>query len=762
MDSLREAARGVLSSFAPKDFRRSPLHADLFKPLTAERLPRVVCDEMLHAVGVLARLYGQLERSALAEFRERFEQRFGDGRLVPLGIAIDDEHGIGFDSSSSGAMGSELTRELPVGRGAPESVTWSIRERMLLQKVDEARRAGAREIELGPGDLDRVFAEDVQFRPSRLPPTFHVMAEVAARSVEAIEQGRFQLVFRHLLGPSGARFLGRFSAWSPAVAEALSEHLREDEEAYPDALLAEVVHEGEGRLPNVVSRPGLRRPSIEYLGHASQCGGATLTARDLLVTVADGEIQLISRSLGKRIIPRLSAAHDFDQSPLPVYRFLCALQSQGHTEWLSWKWGPLEALPFLPRVRVGRTVLSRAQWRLGPSERPHVMDSKAGLLRLKAARDLPRWVFLGEQDREVLLDVEASWARDVLLDEWPRGGTVHLREALPSPEDLWVEGPEGRFFQELIVPFRREGGRSAVRGPTVRRLLDLNDEVKAWERRDWLFLKAYVESSSLERVLEGLYDLLEGGAGGEKLSWFFMRYDDPSVHLRLRVKGPGDAEARERLRASLVESLGRQGLCKEVLEAPYRPEFYRYGGAAAFDAVEDLFVEDSRAALRLIRGGDLRRGRWKWLAWRLHAAFDAWGLDLGERISECEGVRDELADRLRLTIDEKRAIGKVVRSKGPQTANVLQARDPDLQGCNGVLDSYRTALAKTLSTLRSLERQGRLLRDLRPIVRSVMHMGVNRLVDEDILRTEAVAYELLLREYRRIHFGRGTRRSRGT
>lgn len=762
LHTLREAATGALSSIAPKDFRRSPLHADLFKPLEEDRLPRVVCDEMRRAVEVLGRLYGNLERSALAEFRERFASRFGEGRLVPLGVAVDDEYGVGFDSGSGGSVASELTRDLPVGRRSPESVTWSLREQLLLRKVDEARRTGAQAIDLGCTELDRIYTEDIQFRPPRLPPTFHVMAEVAAPSVEAIEQGRFLLVFRHLLGPSGARFLGRFTAWTPEARRALSGHLREDEEAFPEAIFAELVHEGEGRLPNVVSRHALRRASLEYLGHATESGETALTARDLLVTVVENEIQLISRSLGRRIIPRLSAAHDFDQSPLPAYRLLCALQSQGQTEWLSWRWGALETLPFLPRVQVGRIVLSRARWLLGPSDRQWVAEATAGIPRLREERELPRWAFLGERDRKLLLDLDAGWARDVLLDEWPRGGFVNLREALPSPEDLWLEGPEGRFFQELIVPFRKRRGHLEGRGPTVGRLLELNRDVKEWERRDWLFLKVYVESFSLERVLAGIGDLLEGGGDSEKRPWFFVRYGDPASHLRLRVALPAEMEAREQLRTALVERLGRQGLCREILEAAYHPEYYRYGGAAAFDSIEELFVADSRIALQLIRGGDLQRARWKWLAWRLHAAFDAWGLNLGERVSECESVRAELGSRLRLTIEEKRAIGKAVRSKAPQMAEVLKTRDPAIGDRPEIVQAHWEALGTTFSTLRSLEQAGRLLRDLRPIARSVMHMGVNRLVDQDFLRTEAVVYELLLREYRRLRFQRGAKRSRDT
>ena len=50
-------------------------------------------------------------------------------------------------------------------------------------------------------------------------------------------------------------------------------------------------------------------------------------------------------ALGRRVIPRLTSAHNYDAGSLGVYRFLCALQGQGVAAGLAWDWGPLGRAP---------------------------------------------------------------------------------------------------------------------------------------------------------------------------------------------------------------------------------------------------------------------------------------------------------------------------------------------------------------------------------------------------------------------------------
>ena len=77
------------------------------------------------------------------------------------------------------------------------------------------------------------------------------------------------------------------------------------------------------------------------------------------------------------MIARVTNAHNFRMRGVSAYRFLGALQRQRLAGALAWNWGPLSALPYLPRVRHGNVVLARARWTIAPSEVKALVHSKA-------------------------------------------------------------------------------------------------------------------------------------------------------------------------------------------------------------------------------------------------------------------------------------------------------------------------------------------------------------------------------------------------
>lgn len=125
----------------------------------------------------------------------------------------------------------------------------------------------------------------------------------------------------------------------------------------------------EGRVGNVVCRPVLREYEIPFLAAPGVPPDRQLPLSDLTLSLRGGRIVLRSRRLGREVIPRLSSAHDFTATrSLKIYKFLCLLQQQGVTPWLSWDWDQVPRDGFLPRVVFGNVVLSPACWILdGPT-----------------------------------------------------------------------------------------------------------------------------------------------------------------------------------------------------------------------------------------------------------------------------------------------------------------------------------------------------------------------------------------------------------
>src|SRR5262249_21840790 len=157
-----------------------------------------------------------------------------------------------------------------------------------------------------------------------------VLAAVAARPGFGREAAgtsdEFLIALGPVSGPSGARLLARFCHTDPALRDRVEALLRDEEALRPDAVFAEVVHVPEHeRTGNILSRPVLRGYEIAFHGHSGAPRTRQLPLSDLLVSVAGGEVRLRSARLGRRVIPRLSSAHNFGVQGHDVYRFLCEL-----------------------------------------------------------------------------------------------------------------------------------------------------------------------------------------------------------------------------------------------------------------------------------------------------------------------------------------------------------------------------------------------------------------------------------------------------
>ena len=322
---------------------------DMVKPAPDAILGKNLVDEMTAAVAMLQKIAPAFPARALDKFRDAFVARFEE-REIPLLVALDEESGLGYGHSGEA---SPLLEGIPLGAAdGGESRPFEQRHAVLLARFQDAIARGDREIVLGEEDLRRLENPS----PPALPASFSVMATVGARSAEALAAGDFRLYFAG--GASGVTFLGRFCHADPALHAHVAAHLRDEEALAPDAIFAEIVHLPEGRIGNVICRPVLREHEIPVLGRSGAAVDKQIPVEDLVVSVGPGRrIMLRSKTLGKRVIPRMTNAHNFSSRAIGIYKFLCELGRQD-PPFLGVDWGPLAVAPYRPRVIVGKVVLS--------------------------------------------------------------------------------------------------------------------------------------------------------------------------------------------------------------------------------------------------------------------------------------------------------------------------------------------------------------------------------------------------------------------
>ena len=396
--------------------RRHPLAVDLRLDATVS-LPWEVAREVERAVLALARVsaapYGA---AAWKEYHQRFYERFGIGSMVPVLDVVADS-GIGYPDGYPGSAAAE--RRAPVS-SRDEALVWLAQKAVLDGRdevvLDEELMAS---LALGP---DRI----------RLPPHLEVGIRVHAASTASLQQGDFRLEvvsvsrgvgvgsgrFLHVLEPEGRAALEAELADLPGaddntVAAQLS---------FPP-LVAETAH---------VTRSPQLLPIVISLEEHRASDDQVLTVEDLAVGCDGRRMYLAAPNRGHRVEAVGMHALNLHTHTPPLARFLTELSRAQCAAVTLFDWGAVRTMPFLPRVRYGRTVLSPARWRLEPAELPAHSHSwiewDSAFAEWCARRRLPLRVYLTEGDRLLALDLDQVGHRVLIRTHLERGVAV-LTEA---------------------------------------------------------------------------------------------------------------------------------------------------------------------------------------------------------------------------------------------------------------------------------------------------------------------------------------------
>jgi hypothetical protein len=524
---------------------------------------------------------------ALKKFRQRFQERYeGNERMVPLLELVDPNIGLGVPDP-------------PEREDEPNPE----RDAALVRIACEAARTLREEV-----DLDEEQIAVIVPPPSRVAPATAGSAEVgfhiAARSNEAIERGEYLLVPGGLIASSRAtRSLGRFvHLFDEATRERIRAVALEDHRG-SDALVAELVYAPPtARMYNVAMRPNIFETELR-VGIGEPLGRNQISPDDLWVGLDRDRFFLWSHSRRRRILPRESHVFNTDQQAPNLCRFLAALEHDGRRAIAGFDWGSAERMTYLPRVRIGRVVLSERRWRLDAKELgKNVRDASRAIQQFRVLWAMPRYVYLASIDNRLLIDLDSSIAANLIFDQRPATGDLTFAEALPAPDDVWTCGAEGAYAVEFVAsllararPTRSEASDSTPRTIVHRRRFGLGST--------WTYLKLYMGEQAVDDFLVRTVLPLtaELRAQGCIDRWFFVRYADPQPHVRLRVRASSayGAAVRERLIVASEEWLREERVLRCAFDT-YDPEYERYGGPEELDAAERFFTRDSDICAELL------------------------------------------------------------------------------------------------------------------------------------------------------------------
>lgn len=447
-DSYTEIKRLIQKMDLPYDEKhlfQTDLNTTTDVNVLGEKIPKKV----LQTIRFLNGIQSKKELINQIHFIKAFTQRY-ESREMPLTTVLDTETGIGYLQNSEMNDVHEILERFTFQNltSKTENQSWSAYDYIIEKKIQACILNKEKNILLSEQDFP-----DFDASWDKAPATFSVMIELFKNEKISIESSG---------NVSAAKLLGRFCTGNSGIHNLTKEIIEKEKAYHSDKILAEVVHIPESRTGNILRRPVLREYEIAYLSIPGVPEDKTIDLNDLMISVKGNSIFLRSKKYDKEVIPCLSNAHNYTHKSLPIYHFLCDLQSQDTKPIYSFNWGVLDLhYDFFPRVLYKDVILSKAKWIVDKNEIIQFLKIEENKLLAvfsvwKKERDIPRFVNWVNSDNTLLLDLEKEICINMFLKSVQRYNKIILEEFLFSGDSVVKDTNGENFTNQFILSFYKE------------------------------------------------------------------------------------------------------------------------------------------------------------------------------------------------------------------------------------------------------------------------------------------------------------------
>lgn len=716
------------------------LAVDMAIAVDGQNFSRTVAEEVARTAELMLRLSAVPPQFPhLAAYRREFIERYGEGREVPVLELLDENTG----------LGPPMTYQHPLRTGKHSPVSpgeYALRDRTLFSLATTALCKRQQEVELDEVTLSRLEIYD-DWRDA-LPNSLDLYISIAAKSQEAIDRGDYSIVVEPRVGdqPLGRSF-GRFgNLLGHEFVDVLTSFADEEERAQPERIFAELVYlPANGHAANIAVRPAIRHHEIAVAASPGVPYRNVIPVNDLVVGVHGDRFYLRSATRGAEVIATNTHLLNYSTAP-NLCHFLSEIAAEGTMHIIPFDWSAAKQLPFLPRLRVGRSVLSPAEWHLPSDALPagEASDSArwyAVVQEWRQTWNVPRYAYMTEVDNRLLLDLENPLCVADLGDECrkraPIGRVVILQEMLPSFDEMWVHGPDGRYAVEFVVPLRKRQQTITPALPFTKRAPVPETERLRLPGSDWLYAKLYCGTIHHDDLLAGPIREFADEMLGRSLAdrWFFIRYADPEPHIRLRFHGEPTVLLADLMPALTAwgQDLVDAGLVQRMAFDTYEREIERYGEVEGVQIAERIFAFDSRFVadvMMLLTQHALEITPKNLAVCTVDDLLAGLGLNLGARFDLYQTIRRGQERAFHHQIEQLRRGFHTYRKTaqriiGDRSWLQEQPGGSDLQAC---LRQRSAALNPLGQQLRALAERNELSAPLTSLFASCVHMHCNRLI----------------------------------
>ncbi len=671
----------------------------------------------------------KLENRDLSNFKTAFFERY-DNDTVPLLNVLDPDTGIGFPVIKNFGANAEsfLLSEIEVKK--PNKPYQKIKIQEDIFDLDDLYLTIDKSSGINLGQLD----------VSGKRSTIHNMAPTYSGMCSKLPDGHILLY--NVGGTSAVNLLGRFGIENEDIDAFCETIFKKEKNTYKGCVLAEVLINPLGKDGNVVKRKVYTDYYIPINSEIPVKNKIAIEPSDMYVTVNKGEIILLSKKLGKRIIPRISSAHNFSRVNLPLYQFLGSIQHQKLNGF------NLDSIllnnkgNYSPRIFYKKIILRPASWTFPINVYAKVVENgfdKFNLIVFSSKWKLPRWVAIKDGDNELPIDLKNPNSKNILWEYFRKKQEIKLIEWLHFKDTL-EEYPQ--YTNQIIISFVNKNIQPDLCNYST--CFEVNTPKRTFlPGSEVISFKIYCGAFSSDKVLDVLLNQLGNKLIKEGLvdNFFFVRYLDPHYHLRIRYFVNTKVQnGFDKVFSQVIENadlLKEAGQIWKIDLSTYNRELNRYGSKMII-LVEQIFYLDSICYLNLeseIQFTDNEKDRLLYAFANVDSWFNLINLDLTEKLLFTEQIKKKFLFEFNESIDRKN-INTLYRSLEEEIHKILE---PTI-----VTEfSNRTYAINQLMMEKEVSRLG--LRDLLP---DLIHMSQNRFFASEQRIQEYLIYELIWKYYK--------------
>lgn len=477
----------------------------------------------------LQRLSTPFYSSDLQAFKKAFVQKY-EASEVPLLEAMDAQFGIGYGRFEQLGVNYGFSSMGSSNSPVKENKSPSAELIVLLLKEWQSKSGWNYELQILDTDLQQLqgVAGDM------LPPSMSVMFRTLGDQVLIESAG----------GPSALGLIGRFGVFDQVYRHGRA--IAEKEQSLNDSVVfAEIAHLCNLHTANINRRPHFYDYEIPVLTPSILPDKMQIQLSDLFVSVKEDMVILRSRKLKKTVIPRLSSAFNYTKNDFPVFRFLADLQHQNLQPNFSFSLAALlPGLRFYPRVRYKSSILQLAEWHLHSDELLPCLNSSdafGSFLTISREAGLGRYFSYSVGDHFLVIDLQKKEDVELFLTETKGKGLLVLKE-FPFLGEQMVKTAAGQpLVAQYIALLYRGKEVYSRKGLLSRERVSTPCPVG---NNDWIYFKVYCHPLSSDRILTTyLFPVVKKLKKKKYIDgWFWVRYNDPDYHIRIRVKAPHHAK----------------------------------------------------------------------------------------------------------------------------------------------------------------------------------------------------------------------------